>query len=200
MALVVGLTGGIGSGKTVVSDHLKSLGVPIIDTDVIAREIVEPNSPTLKKLAERFGQAVINQDGSLNRDELRQIAFSSKENKRALDSITHPAIREICTQRIVAVTQCYCLVVVPLLVGSAFIDQMDRILVVTAERETKVKRVMTRSNLTRQEVDKIMASQSTDQQRLEIADDVIANDGTIEDAQRAAEELHVKYLKLASDL
>jgi len=198
MSYVVGLTGGIGSGKTVISDYLASLGVPIIDTDIIAREIVELGSPVLTELAKRFGESILQKDGSLNREELRTIAFSSPENKAALDAITHPAIRERSIECIRAVTQLYCVVVVPLLVGSEFIKLCDRILVVTTEKETKIGRVKKRSGLTRQQVLKIMASQSSDEERLGIANDVIRNDSSIENAHKEAHKLHELYLSLAT--
>jgi len=177
LSFVVGLTGGIGCGKTVASDHFASLGVPVIDTDVIARQIVEPGSPALAELVEKFGKEILQSDGSLNRGALRTLAFSSAENKAALDSITHPAIRIATFTQIGEADYPYCLVVVPLLnSNSPFSELMDRILVVTADRETKITRVMKRSNLSRDEVLRIMATQLDDSQRLDFSDDVIAND------------------------
>jgi len=199
MQYVVGLTGGIGSGKTVVSDHFAKLGVPIIDTDVIARLIVAPDKPVLKKLVEVFGDEILQKNGELDRSALRTIAFSSADNKTQLDSITHPAIR---TETLLQITQAnypYCLVVVPLLTAdSPFIEVMQRVLVITAKRETKIKRVEKRSHLSRDEVEGIMATQLSDKDRLTFVDDVIANDGSIEEAQREVDKLHQLYLKLSS--
>jgi len=200
MSYVIGLTGGIGSGKTVASDHFARLGVPVIDTDVIARQVVQPGEPTLDKLAKAFGKQIITHKGELDRAALRKIAFSSVENKTTLDSITHPAIRVETRSQISLANYPYCIVVVPLLTAeSEFAENMDRILVVTAERETKIERVIKRSNLAREEVERIMQSQLSDEQRLLFADDVIGNDGTIEDAQKQVEKLHELYLELSSN-
>jgi len=199
MSYIVGLTGGIGSGKTVASDHFATLGVPVIDTDVIARKIVEPGKPALSLLVNEFGEQILSADGSLNRDQLRQLAFANKENKARLDAITHPAIRADMFQQVSQVTHPYCIIVIPLLVpDSSFSELLQRILVVTTELETKIMRVMKRSNLSRQEVTQIMATQITDEERLKFADDVIANDGTIADAQEKVEELHQQYLILSA--
>ncbi|NND80858.1 MAG: dephospho-CoA kinase [Gammaproteobacteria bacterium] len=195
MPFVVGLTGGIGSGKTVVSDYFAGLGVPVIDTDVIAREVVAPGQPALTQMVQTFGEQILQEDGSLNRDVMRTLAFSDADNKRKLDAITHPAIRAACLRQIAAVTYPYCVVVVPLLVADTdFSALMQRILVVTADTQTRVERVMQRSDLTREQVMAIMQSQIDDQQRLAFADDVIRNDGSIADAQAAAENLHQQYL------
>ena len=199
MSFVVGLTGGIGSGKTVASDHFATLGVPVIDTDIIARQIVEPGAPALAQLVAKFGQEIILGSGDLDRTALRKIAFSSDSNKAALDSITHPAIRVETVNQIQQANYPYCIVVVPLLSSSsAFSQLMERILVVTAQRETKITRVMKRSQLTRDEVITIMATQLTDEERIEFCDDVIRNDGSIADAHAEVEALHNLYLELSS--
>lgn len=196
-SLVIGLTGGIGSGKTLASDHFATLGVDIIDTDVIARTIVEPGQPALIKLSEKFGNHIINKSGTLDRDALRSIAFSNKENKAALDAITHPEIRQQTLRELDASTSPYCIIVVPLLsAGSPFLKLMDRVIVVTAERATKVERVKIRSKLNDDEVERIMSTQLTDEQRLEFADDVIANNSSKEAVYKKVELLHRQYLSL----
>ena len=200
MTFVIGLTGGIGSGKTVASDHFATLGVPIIDTDVIARTIVEPGQPALLSLVEFFGETILQSDGSLDRGELRKLAFANKENKQNLDSITHPAIRTEMFEQVSQANSAYCIVVIPLLTaGSVFSESLQRILVVTTELETKIKRVMKRSNLSREEVMRIMATQLSDEERLSFADDVINNDGSIEDAHSKVEKLHNFYLSLSDN-
>ena len=197
MSYVVGLTGGIGSGKTVASDHFAIIGVPVIDTDVIARKIVEPGSAVLNELVAAFGNTILLKDASLNRGELRTIAFSDKDNKAILDNITHPAIRKETLNQVKDVDYPYCIVVVPLLTAdSPFAELMQRILVVTTETETKITRVQKRSGLSRNEIERIMATQLDDEQRLSFADDVIANDDSIVDVQRSVEALHKKYLDL----
>ncbi|MCL4149805.1 UNVERIFIED_CONTAM: hypothetical protein GTU68_044563 [Idotea baltica] len=195
MTLIVALTGGIGSGKTVVSDHFASLKVPVIDTDIIAREIVEPGQPALAQLCDAFGKDILDSSGRLNRKALRTISFSKPENKRLLDSITHPIIRVAMLNKIQQVKFAYCVAVIPLLTkDSPFMAIADRVIAVVADKETKINRVMQRSQLSREETMAIMESQISDQQRLEFADDVIHNDGTIKDAQQAAEKLHESYL------
>jgi len=194
---IVGLTGGIGSGKTVASDHFSKLGVPVIDTDVIARQVVEPGQPALQQLIKAFGNDILDDKGELDRGALRAIAFSSAKNKQQLDSITHPAIQAETLQQISQVAFSYCIVVVPLLrPESEFGEMMNRIIVVTAELETKIQRVIKRSNLKREEVEAIIASQLSDDERLSFADDVIANDGSIQDVYDAVEKLHTQYLRL----
>ena len=197
-AYVVGLTGGIGSGKTVASDRFKALGVPIIDTDIIARKVVEPGKPALTQLVDAFGDQILQKDGSLDRSVLREIAFSSPENKTQLDSITHPAIRIETLKQTANADFPYCIVVVPLLSpNSGFGSFMQRVLAVSADKHTKVERVKTRSNLNEEEVLAIMNTQLNDKEREEFADDIIHNDGTIEDAHMAVDQLHEKYLELS---
>jgi dephospho-CoA kinase len=197
-AYVVGLTGGIGSGKTVASDRFKALGAPIIDTDIIAREVVEPGSPTLTQLVDAFGDQILQKSGSLDRTVLREIAFSSPENKAQLDSITHPAIRIETLKQTADADFPYCVVVVPLLSpNSGFSSFMQRVLAVSADKQTKVERVKKRSHLSEEEVLAIMNTQLSDAEREEFADDIIHNDGTIEEAQALADQLHEQYLELS---
>lgn len=201
MTFVVGLTGGIGSGKTLVSDRLAELGVPIIDTDVIAREIVAPNAPALKELVMQFGDEILQEDGGLDRDRLRELAFSSPENKQALDGITHPAIRKETMRQLAAVDYPYCVVVIPLLSGdSPFTAFLHRIVTVSCERETRIARVMQRNDFTRQQVLNIMDTQLTDAQRESFADDVIHNNGSKAQAIEATNSLHQTLLSLTSSL
>ncbi|MFT5610800.1 MAG: dephospho-CoA kinase [Arenicella sp.] len=197
-AYVVGLTGGIGSGKTVASDRFKTLGVPIIDTDIIAREVVEPGSPALTQLVKEFGDQILEKEGSLDRSVLREIAFSSPENKAQLDAITHPAIRIATLKQTEDVDFPYCIVVVPLLTpSSGFASFIQRVLAVSADKRTKVVRVRKRSNLSEKEVLAIMNTQLSDAEREEFADDVIHNDGKIEQAQAMVDQLHEKYIDLS---
>ena len=201
MPYIIGLTGGIGSGKTVVSDRFAELGVPVIDTDIIARQIVEPGSTTLLKLAEAFGNHILHDDGSLKRDQMRKIAFADSESKALLDSITHPAIRDETIRQIAQASYQYCIVVVPLLTKeSAFQQFMQRVLVVTAEHQTKLARVQKRSGLSFSETEAIMQTQLSDKSRLEFADDVICNDGTIVEAQAHTDKLHRSYLALSESV
>ncbi|MFT6097754.1 MAG: dephospho-CoA kinase [Arenicella sp.] len=198
MTYIIGLTGGIGSGKTVVSDHFASLGVPIIDTDIIARLVVEPEQPALLELVKSFGKSILLESGRLDRAQLRKLAFADQLSKAKLDAITHPAIRRETLKQIQTADYPYCMVVVPLLVAkSPFLSIVKRVLVVTANRQVKIERVEKRSALTPDEIERIMETQLNDQQRSLLADDTIVNDGTIKDAQSAVEKLHRQYLAFA---
>ena len=198
---VIGVTGGIGSGKTLVSDRFAELGAPIIDTDIIARQIVKPGQNTLKKLVKQFGETILTPNGYLNRSELRNIAFSSTKNKQALDAITHPAIRDKTYQSIKLTTAPYCLVVVPLLNStSPFLKLMKRVLVVTSKREIKIERVKRRNQLSKEEVATIMNTQLDDSERLRFSDDIIKNNSSIEHVYKQIEYLHIKYLELAKTI
>jgi len=195
---VVGLSGGIGSGKTVASDHFARLGVNVVDTDILARKIVEPGSPALIELSSVFGDEILSSLGELDRNELRKRAFASDESKAKLDKITHPAIYQEALKQIQASESPYCLVVVPLLNReSAFTSMMDRIVVVAADIETKIVRVEKRSQLSRDEVLQIMNTQLSDEQRAEFADDIIENNSTLEYVYSEVEKLHQTYLKLS---
>lgn len=208
---IVGLTGGIGSGKTVASDHFASLGVPVIDTDLIARQIVEPGMPALKQLVNQFGDSILLDNGALNRDALRNLVFttndnadnnkSNKSNKAKLDAITHPAIRNETLKQIEQVSYPYCLVVIPLLTkDSAFQHFMHRVISVRCNEATRIERVMKRSNLSREAVVAIVESQLSDEERADFADDVIDNNGSLQDVYTQVETLHETYLHLSTEL
>lgn len=198
MTFVVGLTGGIGSGKTLISDRLSELGTPIIDTDVVAREVVRPGQPALLALVDTFGDQILQPDGKLNRDRLRELAFSCAENKRALDHITHPAIRSATKQQIAMASYPFCLVVIPLLTpDSKFRPSLHRILTVSAKQDVRVERVMKRNQWSREHVLKIMRTQLSDKERESFADDIIDNSGNKDNALTQADQYHQKYLELA---
>ena len=181
-----------------VSDHFASLGVPIIDTDIIARIVVEPEQPALRKLVESFGKCILLKSGHLDRAQLRKLAFADDVSKAKLDAITHPAIRQETLNQIQAVNYPYCIVVVPLLdENSPFLSTMKRVLVVTANRQLKIERVEKRSALRPDEIERIMETQLSDQRRKLLADDIIVNDGSIKDTQNAVDQLHREYLSLA---
>lgn len=195
--LKIGLTGGIGSGKTEVSRRFEALGAPVIDTDVLAREVVEPGEPALDQLVHYFGRKILREDGRLNRTRLREIVFSDAIAKREVESALHPAIRERLRARLDALDKedvPYCVVVVPLLVETGFKDMVDRVLVVEAARGQRTRRVMARTGMQRAEVERIMGAQVTSEERLQAAHDVIRNDGSLEDLRDQVDRLHAKYL------
>ena len=195
--LKVGLTGGIGSGKTVVSDRFAELGAPVIDTDVLAREVVEPGEPALERLVEAFGRDVLQTDGRLDRKRLREVVFSDAESKHRMESILHPVIRDRLQSHLASLQAPYCIIVVPLLVETNFHEIVDRVLVVDAPRERRILWVMTRNGMTRNEVERIIETQATPEGRLRIAHDVINNDTDLMELREKVDRLHSKYLALA---
>ena len=199
MAFVVGLTGGIGSGKTTVAALFASLGAGLVDTDEISRRLTAPAQPAITEIARKFGPQFVAEDGSLDRVRMRNLVFADPSARKDLEAILHPLIRQESTRQFQASTSPYVVVVVPLLIETgAYRGMMGRILVVDCEPETQIRRVMERSGLSRGEVLSIIASQVSRQQRLSEADDVIRNDRDFETLQAQVNPLHVRYLGLAA--
>lgn len=194
--LVVAVTGGIGSGKSTVVDLFRTKGIPVIDTDIIAREVVQEPA-VLAQLSETFGHEVLNNDGSLNRNMLRQIAFTSDDNRSKLNNILHPLIQQHAVEQLANTDAQYCLLVIPLLFESRYPYQYDRVLVIDVAPEKQIDRSMQRDNATRTDIQNIMAAQATREQRLSIADDVIDNNGELAELQPQVDALHRKYRELA---
>lgn len=195
--LKIGLTGGIGSGKTTVSDQFQRLHVPVIDTDLIARELVQPGSPAVTEIVNVFGAEAINANGAIDRNWLRQQVFSDCEARGRLESILHPRIRTEIEHRLKTLQTPYCVIVIPLLVETGFDDLVDRILVVDAPIAKRVQWTKQRSGISEAEILKIVAAQASREQHLAVAHDAINNDTTIEDLQAEVEKLHKNYLDLA---
>lgn len=193
----VGLTGGIASGKTTVAELFADLGVPVIDTDVIARTVVEPGSAALAEIREAFGPEMLLEDGSLDRGAMRSRVFSDAAARRQLEAITHPRIRAVTLERAAAAGGDYQLIVVPLLVESTLRDSMDRILVVDCDEQVQMARLMARDAETEDQARRMIAAQSSRSERLAIADDVVQNDGDLDDTREQVEALHARYLQLA---
>jgi dephospho-CoA kinase len=200
MAFTVGLTGGIGSGKTTVAELFASQGAGIVDTDEISRRLTAPAQPAATEIARKFGPQFIAADGSLDRAQMRHLVFADPSARKDLEAILHPLIRQESTRQIHASAAPYVVVVVPLLIETgSYRDMIDRILVVDCEPETQIRRVMERSGLSRNEVLAIIASQVPRQQRLREADDVIHNDGGLEALRAQVSPLHLRYLGLATN-
>ena len=189
----IGLTGGIASGKTAVSQLFKEQGCDIIDTDIEARIVVEPNSKGLQQLVNAFNGSILSGDGSLNRAKLRKIVFNDSEKLSMLNSILHPLIQQSVVKKIQEVNSSYCLIVIPLLCESSNYNWLDRILVVDVKQETQFKRLLKRDSITKELASKMMGSQCSRQQRLKIADDVINNEETLEDLKQRVKTLHRVY-------
>lgn len=195
---IVALTGGIASGKTLVSNEFARLGVPVIDTDVIAHEIVEPGQPALQKIKQIFGEQIIDENGSLRRSKLRALIFSDPDARQKLESILHPRIREEVNRAITELTTDYCILVIPLLVDRADYPNVDRILVVDVEPETQITRLIARDNCSRKQAIQALEAQASRAQRLKIADDVLENSDSPGTALAKVASLHEKYLNMSA--
>jgi dephospho-CoA kinase len=190
---VVALTGGIASGKTLISDEFARLGVPVIDTDVIAREIVEPGEPALLEIEQVFGAQILDENGGLKRSELRALIFSDPDARKRLESILHPKIRQEVSKAISEVTSAYCVLVIPLLAGRGDYPDVDRVLVVDVLPEVQIERLMVRDNCSREQAELALKSQASREDRLKIADDVLDNSGSAEQAVLEVTRFHEKY-------
>ncbi len=195
MVFVVGLTGGIGSGKTAVSDRFANLGVTIADADVAARTVVEPGTPALKQIVEHFGQDILNEEGMLDRAALRRIVFKDPQQRKLLESITVPAILKELREILDTATSDYAILM--LSSGSGQSPWIHRNLVVDVTAEVQLDRVMTRDDNSEEDVRAIMATQPSREQRLAYADDVVRNDSSLAALDKAVDSLHQQYLSLA---
>lgn len=195
--LRVGLTGGIACGKSIVADMFEELGAPVIDTDRIAREVVAPGQPALDEIRKRFGDSAIDQEGNLDRRAMRKHVFADEQARKDLEAILHPRIGAEARQRAEAAGGAYQVIVVPLLVGSPLRQFVDRVLVVDCDERTQIQRLLARDAETVEQARRILAAQSSRDERLAIADDLISNDGSIEDTQRQVIELDRRYRQLA---
>lgn len=191
------LTGGIASGKTLISDEFAKLGVPVIDTDIIARNLVEPGRPALKEIEQAFGANMIDSSGRLKRAEMRAIIFSDSKKRKQLEAILHPRIRYEADKAVASVTSAYCVLVIPLLAERGVYPFIDHVLVVDVDPETQISRLMKRDNISRLQAELALASQASREQRLLLADDVLDNSVSIEKARNEVKLLHKKYQELA---
>ncbi|MCJ8294960.1 MAG: dephospho-CoA kinase [Colwellia sp.] len=195
--LVIGLTGGIGSGKSTVTNHFQELGIEVIDADIIAREVVAIDSPALKAIAEHFGDNYIQVDGQLNRGLLRSKIFANESDKLWLNKLLHPLIRSRLISKTAAAKGAYCILVAPLLIENNLLPLVNRVLVIDVREATQLERTMLRDNNSLKEVKAILASQTNRDKRLTVANDVINNDKvTLAEIKRIVVSLDKKYLAL----
>jgi dephospho-CoA kinase len=198
MPYCIGLTGGIGSGKSSAAKIFEELGAAIVDTDEIARRLTGPGGAATAAIREQFGDDYLTRDGSLDRVRMRKLVFGDPASRRKLESILHPLIRDGSKARLVTVPEPYVLLVVPLLLETgAYRDLINRVLVVDCDEEQQVERASRRSQLSADEVRAIMAVQLPRSERLARADDVLHNNADLTALRRQAEALHAKYLALA---
>jgi dephospho-CoA kinase len=199
VTFVVGLTGGIGSGKSAAAREFESLGASIVDTDAIAHELTAPGGAALEQIKALFGAAFIAPSGAMDREAMRQRVFSDPLAKRALEQLLHPMIRAEAERRIAAARGAYVIYVVPLLLESGdYRRRADRVLVVDVPESLQRERVARRSGLGNEEVDAIMAQQASRAARLAAADDVIDNSGTLDALRAQVAPLHARYVKMAA--
>jgi dephospho-CoA kinase len=200
---LIGLTGGIGSGKTAVSDLLTQLGAGIVDTDLIAHQITAPHGSAMALIEKQFGPEFIASDGALNRDKMRSLVFATPEARKSLEAITHPLIRQETAKQALQLSEegaSYLVFVVPLLIESeSWQNLIDLLVVVDCPQETQIQRVMQRSNLSREEVEQILAAQASRQERLKHADMVIENQGSPKQLAVEVQNLHQKILQFQKD-
>lgn len=194
---VVGLTGGIGSGKTAASDYFASLGIDIVDADVVARQVVAPGTSALKAIAEHFGEHLIQHDGTLDRKALRQIVFDNEQHKRWLNQLLHPLIRRQLLNQLQQATSTYVVLVAPLLLENELDQFCQRVLVIDVPEALQIERTVARDQSSSQQVEAIMAAQIPRQQRLQRADDIVSNHGDLNDLQQQLLSLHRHYLREA---
>ena len=196
--LKIALTGGIGSGKTTVSDYFRKLGVPVIDADEASHKITQAGEPAVQKISDAFGDSVVDCDGNLDRTALRNIVFGDPESRKLLESILHPEIRRRMNEAASRTQSPYCLFSIPLLIETDQHTSYDRILVVEASEDRRRSWIQARSDLTQSEITAILAAQVSDEQRRRAADDLLINDGGIDDLHARIERLHQTYLALST--
>ncbi len=196
--LKIALTGGIGSGKTTVTDYFRKLGVPVIDADETSHEVTQAGEPAVQKISDAFGDSVLDCDGNLDRTALRNIVFADPESRKLLESILHPEIRRRMNEAASRTQSPYCLFSIPLLIETDQHTSYDRILVVEASEDRRRTWIQARSNLTQNEITAILSAQVSDQQRRRAADDLLMNDGGIDDLHARIERLHQTYLALST--
>lgn len=201
MSYIVGLTGGIGSGKSTIADYFTELNVPMIDADIVARQVVEKGSPLLAQIHARFGDHVLTEEGELNRAKLRHIVFADEHEKNWLNELLHPAIRAEMLRQLEDCKEDYVLWVVPLLIENGLTEFCDRVLVVDVSPEIQLERATARDKSREETIKNIIKAQVSREERLKHADDVINNSPPLaentENLRQQVAKLHQRYLALA---
>jgi len=193
--LRIGLTGGIGSGKTTVADYFSSLGIDVIDADEIVHKISVPGQQSFDTITENFGEDILNADGTINRQALAKKVFKNQTARKKLEAILHPAVSDAMKLAIQKTQSPYCILVIPLLVETGFTELVDHVLVVTADREKRIAWIKQRNGLSDGQISSIMAAQASDEERGKIADDIIENNRSLDSLFRQVEKLDQIYRK-----
>lgn len=195
--MIIGLTGGIGSGKSTVAQFFRELGVKVLDSDQITRRLMEPQTKAFHSIVQHFGPDIVKADGTLDRGKLRTRVFQSSSDRLFLEDLLHPEVKtEIEKERHASDSSPYFVVEIPLLIEAEFQDAVDRILVVDCSKETQIERVSKRDSSEHEEIKAIMESQVSREQRLQFADDVMENEGSLDALRQKVRSLHDQYIKL----
>ncbi len=197
--LVIGLTGGIGSGKTAVSERFEKLGVPVIDADILSRELVAPGQPALAEIEAAFGAEIILSSGELNRKALGEIVFSNPSQRTTLEAILHPRIQAAMRSRLAELDAPFAILVIPLLLEAHQETMVDRILLIDAPQRLQRRRIQARDGISPARIERILAAQSDRSKRLAVADDVIVNDRDLQHLDRSVAALYDRYTKLSAE-
>ncbi len=194
----IALTGGIGCGKSTVCKLFSALGIPIIDTDNIARELVEPGQPALEEIIACFGDAILLADGSLDRKALARKTFTNQQNRLSLESILHPRIRQCVSEQLSRLSSAYVIIAIPLLIETSQQNQYNKVLVIDCDKQQQIDRTLSRDQRSLPEIESIISSQVSREQRIAAADDVIDNTHDINSLEAQVNLLHSKFLNMAS--
>lgn len=196
--LVIGLTGGIASGKTTVSNLFRKLGISIIDADVIARSLMQPGTAVFARVVEQFGSTIVTEDGTLDRKKLADMVFRDADKRRALEAIVHPPVRAEIEQQVAQAQGPYCIAAIPLLLEVNMTDLVDRILVIDVPEQVQITRLCERDGIDPEQARQILAAQVSRSQRLAQATEVIENQDDLSALERSVQDLHRHYCQLAA--
>lgn len=196
--LVIGLTGGIASGKSTASRFFQAQGIHVIDADILAKELVKPGEPALRQIVDTFGKAILDDRQQLNRAKLRDIVFNDQGSRHKLEAILHPLIRAEMLNRIKMINDPYCVLAIPLLVETGQASMVDRVLVIDTDVDLQIERLRRRDGFDDQTIAAMLKSQSTREQRLAIADDIITNNTSLDEFELQLRKLHRHYLQQAT--
>ena len=194
--MIIGLTGGIGSGKSAAANFFQNEGVTVIDADQLAREVINPNSQGFQSVVDYFGSRIIGEDGSIDRAQLREEIFDDQDKKKALESITHPLVRDLMSERVASSASPYLIIMVPLIFETNSMSAYNRILVIDCDATLQMKRASLRDNNSSEQIQKILDSQCSRSERLSIANDVIPNNDSLENLKTRSLAMHKFYLEL----
>ena len=195
--MIVGLTGGIGSGKSAAANFFQNEGITVIDADGLSREVIEEGTPGFASIVEYFGSKIIDSDGSINREHLRKEVFDDDKKKKLLESIIHPLVRELMVKKIAVSKSPYSIIMVPLIFETNSMSNYNRILVIDCDPKIQLERAMLRDNNSKAQIQKIMDSQCSREERISIANDIIPNNDSFENLKIRSIAMHKFYLGLS---